>query len=93
MKTTKGPWTLRERADGGLSIKAGDLCLIAKVGTHAADYKNNAKLMTKAPELLAALVNLEENARNATVFLPHILLIAAVEQAQEVINSLINGDL
>jgi hypothetical protein len=57
-KHTPGPWTVRERADKGLSIKAGELCLIAKIGLQTTSYKENARLIAAAPELLEALERL-----------------------------------
>lgn len=48
-------------------------------GTKASETAPHAVL------LLETLKRLEENARNAALFLPHILLVSAVEEAQRVI--------
>lgn len=87
-KYTPGPWRIKTEK------RTGENHIISDVGTHIAivsqqekdslDGSNeaNANLLAAAPDLLAALIELEENAANAAAFMPHVLLIHAVEQAR-----------
>lgn len=52
---TAGPWRVRARADKGLSIKAGELCLIARVARQPTSYKENALLIAASPDLYLVL--------------------------------------
>lgn len=83
-KFTPGPWYLIQLGSGRVSVDAkpgaSDHEVVCVPSSDA-----NGQLIAAAPEMLDALIELEHNARMAAAWMPHVLLITAVENAQKAI--------